>query len=185
MKMLIFRLLLIGLLAITLGGELCTAQGYRLFDVEKVTIEGIGFDNNQIEEIEKKLGAPQSTFREYDEEMGVYKITMRYDSLSFEFTEVKHKNYLDYVEVLSPRYTLRVEDNNIKIGDRLEKLEKKFPLAYDNFDKNPDLAPTSKNVFKVYLKYDDGGKWIFYGKIIFKLKGHIVQSIYLVYSPEF
>lgn len=159
------------------------AQGYRLINVEKVSVNKIGFQDDNLDSIVSKMGKPVSWIKEFDEEVGIYRITYQYDSLSIELSEVKKKTFLDYIEILSPRYQLVIEDKSVRIGDKLSKLEFLFPLAYDNYEKNQ--IPDKKGTFKVYMKYDTGSEWVFYGKIVFKLNRDVITSIYLVYSAEF
>jgi len=163
----------------------CSAQGYRLVDVQQVSIYGVNFDDNELSIIENKIGKPKNINREYDKEMEIFRITYEYDSLNLEFTEIKGKTYLDYIEILSPRHSLHVENNIISVGDKKDKLEKMFPLAFENYEKAEVPTNIRKDILKVYMKYDVGGEWIFYGKIVFKIKNNNITAIYVVYSAEF
>jgi hypothetical protein len=164
---------------------ICMAQGYRLVDVRKVSIYNVNFDDNELSVIEDKIGKPKTVNREYDKDMEIYRISYAYDSLNLEFTEINNKTFLDYIEILSPRHKLNIENEVICVGDRTEKLEKMFPLAFENYEKSTTPAKIKKDILKVYMKYDTGGEWIFYGKIVFKIKNNIINSIYVVYSAEF
>ena len=163
----------------------CFGQGYRLVDVQKVSIYGVNFDDNELSVIEQKIGKPATINKEFDEEMQIFRISYGYDSLNLEFTELKGKTYLDYIEILSPKHKLHVEDKIICVGDHKDKLEKIFPLAFENFEKSETPVNIKKDVLKVYMKYDTGSEWVFYGKIVFKIKNNIIVSMYVVYSAEF
>jgi len=159
-------------------------QGYRFVDVQQVSIYGVNFDDNELSAVEHKMGSPLRKEREYDEEMQLYRITYVYDSLNLEFTEFKQKTFLDYIEILSSRHPLNIEGHEVYVGDKIEKLRALFPLAFENYEKEPSPM-IHKDVLKVYMKYDIGGEWIFYGKIVFKIKNNTVTAIYVVYSAEF